>query len=46
MLALKNEGRDWPAIASELGGNADSLRRKLSRALDRVAKQLGLDSAP
>ena len=45
MLALKNEGRDWPSIASELGGNADSLRRKLSRALDRVAKQLGLDSA-
>ncbi len=46
ILELKNEGRDWASIASELGGSAEALRRKLSRALDRVAEQLGLDNAP
>jgi RNA polymerase sigma factor (sigma-70 family) len=44
ILELKNHGFDWAAIASELGGSADALRRKLSRALDRVAEQLGLDA--
>jgi RNA polymerase sigma-70 factor (ECF subfamily) len=43
MLELKNEGHDWASIASELGGSAEALRRRLSRALDRVAEQLGLD---
>jgi len=45
ILELKNEGRDWASIASELGGSAEALRRRLSRALDRVAEQLGLDDA-
>ena len=44
ILELKNHGFDWAAIASELGGSAEALRRKLSRALDRVAEQLGLDA--
>ena len=44
ILELKSGGFDWAAIASELGGSADALRRKLSRALDRVAQQLGLDA--
>ncbi len=43
ILKLKNEGRAWASIASELGGSAEALRRRLSRALDRVAEQLGLD---
>jgi RNA polymerase sigma factor (sigma-70 family) len=43
LLELRNMGRDWAAIAGELGGGAEALRRKLSRALDRVAEQLGLD---
>jgi RNA polymerase sigma-70 factor (ECF subfamily) len=43
MLELKNEGHNWASIASELGGSAEALRRRLSRALDRVAEQLGLD---
>ena len=46
ILELRNEGSDWASIASELGGSAESLRRKLSRALDRVAEQLGLDDVP
>jgi RNA polymerase sigma-70 factor (ECF subfamily) len=45
VLELKNEGRDWASIASELGGSAEALRKRLSRALDRVAEQLGLDDA-
>jgi RNA polymerase sigma factor (sigma-70 family) len=43
ILELKNEGHDWASIASELGGSAEALRRRLSRSLDRVAEQLGLD---
>ena len=43
ILELRNQGGNWAAIAAELGGSADALRRKLSRALDRVAEQLGLD---
>jgi RNA polymerase sigma-70 factor (ECF subfamily) len=46
ILALKNDGLDWASIASELGGTAEALRRRLSRALDRVAEQLGLDDGP
>jgi RNA polymerase sigma-70 factor (ECF subfamily) len=45
MLELKNEGQDWASIASQLGGSAEALRRRLSRALDRVAEELGLDHA-
>jgi RNA polymerase sigma factor (sigma-70 family) len=43
ILELKNEGQGWVSIASKLGGSAEALRRRLSRALDRVAEQLGLD---
>ncbi len=46
ILELRNEGRDWASIASKLGGSAESLRRKLSRALDRVAEQLRLGDVP
>jgi len=33
----------WDQIAAELGGSPEALRKKLTRALDRVARQLGLD---
>ena len=33
----------WEQIAAELGGSPEALRKKLTRALDRVARQLGLD---
>jgi RNA polymerase sigma-70 factor (ECF subfamily) len=36
-------GRDWPDIAKELNGSAEALRKKLSRALDRAAREIGLD---
>jgi RNA polymerase sigma-70 factor (ECF subfamily) len=43
---LKAQGRDWAAIAAELGGTADGRRMQLARALDRVSEELGLDRAP
>lgn len=36
-------GSDWLQIASELGGTPESLRKRLARALDRVAGLLELD---
>jgi len=32
----------WAEIAAELGGSPEALRKKLARALDRVARRLGL----
>jgi RNA polymerase sigma factor (sigma-70 family) len=46
LLDLRSQGHDWPAVAAELGGNAGSLRKRLSRALDRVAEELNLDGDP
>jgi RNA polymerase sigma-70 factor (ECF subfamily) len=37
------EGRDWAQIAAERGDSPEALRKRLSRALDRVAAELGLD---
>ena len=37
-------GRSWKEIAAELGGNPDSLRMQLSRAVDRVAQEMRLDA--
>jgi RNA polymerase sigma-70 factor (ECF subfamily) len=36
------EGQSWAEIATEFGGTPDALRKKLGRALDRVAAELGL----
>jgi RNA polymerase sigma-70 factor (ECF subfamily) len=46
ILELKDQGHGWAAIALELGGNPAALRMRLSRALDRVGKELGLDDPP
>jgi RNA polymerase sigma-70 factor (ECF subfamily) len=37
------QGREWPDIAAEMGGNPEALRKKLTRAVNRVARELGLD---
>jgi RNA polymerase sigma-70 factor (ECF subfamily) len=37
-------GRDWAELARELGSTPEALRKKLSRAIDHAAQQLGLDS--
>lgn len=36
-------GREWADIAAERGESPEALRKRLARALDRVAGQLGLD---
>jgi RNA polymerase sigma-70 factor (ECF subfamily) len=40
---LRSTGREWAEIAEEVGSTAGALRKKLSRALDRISTQLGLD---
>src|SRR5262249_19658447 len=40
---LYGQGFSWTEIAAQLGENADALRFRLKRALDRVAKQLRLE---
>ena len=40
---LRAQGREWGDIAAERGENPDALRKRLTRGLDRVAQQLGLD---
>ena len=46
LLDLKNQGHDWTAITARVGGNTESLRKKLARAIDRVVDELGLDDEP
>jgi RNA polymerase sigma factor (sigma-70 family) len=43
LVECRNEGLAWEAIAARLGGSPEALRKKLARALDRVAQDLGLD---
>jgi RNA polymerase sigma-70 factor (ECF subfamily) len=45
LLDRRSAGDDWQDIALQLGGKPDALRKRLSRALDRVAHELGLDEA-
>ena len=43
LAAWRQEGRDWNAIAAEVGGQPDALRKKLARAISRVMQELGLE---
>lgn len=36
-------GQDWIQIAAELGSSPEALRKKLTRAMDRVVEQLGIN---
>jgi RNA polymerase sigma factor (sigma-70 family) len=38
-------GLEWTEIAAQQGGSPEALRKKLGRALDRVAKELGLEDS-
>ena len=40
---LRSLGHDWVEIARQLGGTPDSRRMQLTRALDRVSAELGLE---
>jgi RNA polymerase sigma-70 factor (ECF subfamily) len=43
LVDLRQHGLGWAEIAEQLGGSPDSLRKRLSRATDRIARELGLD---
>jgi RNA polymerase sigma-70 factor (ECF subfamily) len=45
LAAWRQEGRDWSAIAADLGAQPEALRKKLSRAISRVMQELGLEEA-
>ena len=45
LVELRNDGVEWDAIAARLEGRPEALRKKLGRALDRVAQELGIDEA-
>ncbi len=43
LLELRQQGLDWPAVAAAVGGTAETLRKRLARAVERVAQELGMD---
>jgi RNA polymerase sigma-70 factor (ECF subfamily) len=43
LVELRREGQDWKSIAEALGETPVVLRKRLSRALDRVTGELGLE---
>ncbi|MBI1831523.1 MAG: sigma-70 family RNA polymerase sigma factor [Planctomycetes bacterium] len=45
LVEQRNQGREWADIAAEVGGSPEALRKKLARAVDRVADELGIDEA-
>src|SRR5687767_7168355 len=40
---MRAHGREWADIAKEVGGTADGRRKQLTRAIARVARDLGLE---
>jgi RNA polymerase sigma-70 factor (ECF subfamily) len=36
-------GRGWDEIAAECGGSPEALRKKLTRAIERIGRELGLE---
>jgi RNA polymerase sigma factor (sigma-70 family) len=40
---LRMGGREWASIADEMGGTAHGRRKQWARAVDRVARELGVD---
>jgi DNA-directed RNA polymerase specialized sigma24 family protein len=44
ILSLRQQGLDWSAVSERLGGeNAEVLRKRLAKGLDRVGRELGLE---
>ena len=43
LLERREQGREWTEIAAELRSSPEAIRKRLARAIDRVAHELGLD---
>jgi hypothetical protein len=39
-------GEDWPAIAAAARSSSEAVRKRFTRAIDRVAKELGWEESP
>jgi RNA polymerase sigma factor (sigma-70 family) len=46
LVEARRVGQQWAEIAASQGGNAEALRKKLSRAMGRVTKELGMTTPP
>ncbi len=42
LVELRQEGLEWGDIAVRVGGKPEALRKRLARATDRIAQELGL----
>jgi RNA polymerase sigma factor (sigma-70 family) len=45
LVELRQQGLDWAAIAERVGGSPEALRKRLTRAVDRVVQELGLEES-
>jgi RNA polymerase sigma factor (sigma-70 family) len=45
LATRRSRGEEWADIAAAMGGKPDALRVRLSRAIERVAAELGLDDS-
>jgi RNA polymerase sigma-70 factor (ECF subfamily) len=45
LASWRVEGRDWADIGREVGASPEALRKRLARAVERVALELDLDGA-
>jgi RNA polymerase sigma-70 factor (ECF subfamily) len=46
ILHDREQGVPWAQIAAEQGSSPEAIRKRLARAVDRVAHELGLDQSP
>jgi RNA polymerase sigma-70 factor (ECF subfamily) len=46
ILDCREQGGQWAQVAAELGSSPEAIRKRLARAVDRVAHELGLDESP
>ena len=45
LAELRGLGHTWVGVSAEMGGSAESRRKQMTRALDRVLQELGIDEA-
>ena len=43
VLELRQQGLEWAEVAAQLGGSPEALRKRFTRAVERVAEQLRFD---
>ena len=43
IVDLRQEGEDWVSVAKQIGSSPDAARMRLTRAIDRVSNELGIE---